>query len=200
MSHECWPFTTVFHTCDSVSSSLLAGLQIAAAHCVWERKEGKRYQFGGVDTLLADAETCELLVAEIKAVCARAWDRAYGGEFWARFRVSCSNAHFLQYGSESNTPPPHFDVKASDNGLQVGNVIIYLTEPEAGGQTLLNVGACGGPPFSIAPQEGRMLAWLSYTPAGVLDPRALHSAAPVVSGGKLALCVSIYAPWHEDPD
>jgi hypothetical protein len=198
--HECWPFSTCLSTVDCVTPELLLRLQTAAALCSWERQEGKRYQFGAVNLLTNDTEACKCLIAEVKQACVRAWGRIYGGDFWTCFTINCSNAHFLKYGPGTTTPPPHLDLKASDDGLQVGNVIIYLTEPEAGGQTVLDVGSCAGPPVSVEPLEGRILAWFSYTPGGVLDPRALHTANPVTMGEKVAFCLSIHRPWDQESE
>ena len=74
----------------------------------------------------------------------------------------------------------------ADGNQQCANVLIYLTDVTQGGETLLVRGS-----VQIPPRRGACLIWRSYTDDGVLDPRALHSAAPVLEGTKIGVCMSI---------
>lgn len=151
-------------------------------------QEGKRYRFGQMGVITSRKSLCDRLVGEVRAACTKGWGQRFGESVGIR----ASNGHFIRYEVGDSLPPPHMDIKATEWGCQVANVIIYLSGPKddlRGGETLL--GLCNDPPISISPVYGSMLIWRSYLDWGSLDPRALHSAAPVTRGTKYALVLSL---------
>lgn len=139
------------------------------------------YQFGH-SPMLQDSAPDNPLRDELHAACAAKW----GKQFCAVHKLWCNDGHFLVYHPGDRTPPWHFDIRASVQGQQVANVLIYVTDVPAGGETLLAKGE-----VTISPRRGECVIWRSYTDDGLLDHRAIHSAAPVLCGTKIALCLSI---------
>ena len=54
------------------------------------------------------------------------------------------------------------------------------------------LGAAGASDIEILPERGKLVLWRSYTDAGVVDPRARHTARAVKGAGvKLLLALSL---------
>eukprot|EP00658_Telonema_sp_P-2_P018941 TRINITY_DN17417_c0_g1_i1.p1 TRINITY_DN17417_c0_g1~~TRINITY_DN17417_c0_g1_i1.p1 ORF type:complete len:291 (-),score=51.60 TRINITY_DN17417_c0_g1_i1:205-1077(-) len=169
-----------FWAVDSLSADSMRFLRGAMASVRWqEDAEPGRYCFGDSPDLFSNA-AC-VLKAEVRALFTREW----GEEFWELHRLESFDAQFLRYKPGDSVPPWHFDIKASDLGQQCANVLIGLSDVE-GGETLLDRGR-----RRIGVRAGECLVWRSYTDAGVLDPRACHSAAVVVAGTKKVLCMAV---------
>jgi prolyl 4-hydroxylase len=84
---------------------------------------------------------------------------------------------------------PHFDyfppgqagsnVHLASGGQRVATLIVYLSDVEAGGQTIFpEIG------LSVAPNRGGAVYFHYLNGAGQVDPMTLHGGAPVVSGEK----------------
>ncbi len=86
---------------------------------------------------------------------------------------------------------PHFDYFAADTvgagrhlkygGQRVSTLVLYLTDVEAGGETVFpEIG------LSVAPRRGSGVYFEYANSVGQLDPRTLHGGAPVARGEKWA--------------
>lgn len=74
-------------------------------------------------------------------------------------------------------------------GQRSWTFMIYLDEPEAGGETaFVNLG------LSVRPRTGRALVWNNLRPDGTPNPDTLHHGMPVASGSK-----SIITKWFRRP-
>jgi prolyl 4-hydroxylase len=67
-------------------------------------------------------------------------------------------------------------------GERVLTFLLYLRQPEAGGQTYF-------PRLDrlVEPLVGRLVVWLNLLPDGAVNPLFVHAATPVRSGSKIAL-------------
>lgn len=175
----------VFVTQHRLSEASLEFLDQALQTVIWCGATSTGYEFG-LSTHLKSDPGKDILELELTEAFMRTW----GQEYWQHHRLDCTDGHFLRYQPGAPVPPWHFDIQATTNGQQCANVLIYLSDLSQGGQTLLDQGR-----VEIAPVRGECVLWRSYTDSGVLDPRAMHSAAPVIVGTKLALCICVRRPW-----
>eukprot|EP00238_Polyblepharides_amylifera_P000041 CAMPEP_0196570654 /NCGR_PEP_ID=MMETSP1081-20130531/795_1 /TAXON_ID=36882 /ORGANISM="Pyramimonas amylifera, Strain CCMP720" /LENGTH=257 /DNA_ID=CAMNT_0041887207 /DNA_START=121 /DNA_END=891 /DNA_ORIENTATION=- len=94
---------------------------------------------------------------------------------------------------------PHHDFFADEfnkrrGGQRVATVLIYLSTPEQGGETIFpqagqpsDQAECGGKMvkgMSVKAEKGRAVVFWSQTPAGAEDPRSLHGSCDVIKGVK----------------
>lgn len=86
---------------------------------------------------------------------------------------------------------PHFDYFAADTagasrhlkhgGQRVSTLVLYLTDVEAGGETVFPEAG-----LSVTPRKGSGVYFEYANSTGQLDPRTLHGGAPVLRGEKWA--------------
>lgn len=79
----------------------------------------------------------------------------------------------------------HSDAFTHEGHHVVMSSLIYLTDVEAGGETIFPHAVPGG--LAVAPRRGRLLVWTSLDEQGVVDPAGFHGAAPVLEGEKAVL-------------
>jgi hypothetical protein len=121
-----------------------------------------------------------------RAVSALARD-TWGAGFAAVNRPDAR--YFLRYRGDAKAPPAHLDIQATQAGAQTANAILYLSSCATAVTRLLGVN--GEPDTLIAPERGKIVVWRSYTDAGCVDPRAMHSADPPTAGEKLLLTIAL---------
>jgi prolyl 4-hydroxylase len=88
---------------------------------------------------------------------------------------------------------PHVD---ASGGQRTWTAMLFLNEPEAGGQTIFTeVGV------SVRPRTGNLLVWNNLTPEGELNQRSMHTGSPVAAGTKYVLTKWYRErPWIPLPD
>jgi prolyl 4-hydroxylase len=94
----------------------------------------------------------------------------------------------LRYEAGAHSAP-HFDfllpvseanrASLERSGQRVSTLVMYLNEPEAGGETVFPEAG-----VAVAPRKGGALYFEYCNTAGQLDPMSLHAALPVQSGEK----------------
>ena len=105
---------------------------------------------------------------------------------------------------------------ASEGGKRVATVLLYLNEPEEGGETAfpdsewIDATAASGETWSkcaegrvaMKPKKGDGLLFWSVAPDGSIDHRALHTGCPVVRGVKWTATIWVHATpyrWKAPP-
>eukprot|EP00877_Chromochloris_zofingiensis_P014720 jgi/Chrzof1/9501/Cz04g05150.t1 len=88
----------------------------------------------------------------------------------------------LRY-QEGQLYEPHHDYfkhsgKDDNGGNRLASVLMYLSDVEAGGETVFPRG------LSVKPRKGDAVLFWSMQPDGRLDPKSMHGGCPVVSGEK----------------
>jgi len=94
----------------------------------------------------------------------------------------------LRYGIGGEYQP-HYDyflpsqaggsASLSRGGQRVATLIVYLNEPEAGGETIFPIAK-----IFVTPKKGSAVLFYNVTPEGREDPKSFHGGAPVVKGEK----------------
>lgn len=84
---------------------------------------------------------------------------------------------------------PHYDYFSASQaggsaalirgGQRVMTLIMYLNDPERGGETIFPLANA-----SVNPRKGCAVLFYNVTPDGADDPRSLHGGAPVLEGEK----------------
>jgi prolyl 4-hydroxylase len=116
---------------------------------------------------------------------------------------------------------PHFDYFFHEGGFDNGGnrlltVLIYLTDVEAGGETVFpNIRApasqmadhfseCAMQGLAVTPRKGNAVVFWSLTTAGELNHGSLHGSCPVLKGEKFSATkwyhVAHYAMGSEQPE
>ena len=83
-------------------------------------------------------------------------------------------------------------VNKARGGQRIATVLIYLAEPEAGGETIFPfVGkgecSCGGSMqrgLCVTPRKGNAVLFWTMTPTGKEDEASMHGSCDVVKGKK----------------
>ena len=88
--------------------------------------------------------------------------------------------------------PAHVDCFTNGDSHLVATALVYLTDTEAGGETVFPRAL--PEPLIVRPARGRLVAWLNYYPNGALDPSSFHESRAIVSGTKATITNFIYAP------
>lgn len=129
--------------------------------------------------------SCELPVAadEVIAAVAEKMVAAVGlrGEVDHRLR-------FRRY-APGEYQPLHFDAYALGDRVLVATVMLCLTAPESGGETVF---PAASPALRLAPRVGRLLTWRNVHADGSDDAAALHESLPVIAGTKATLTAFVY--------
>jgi hypothetical protein len=86
--------------------------------------------------------------------------------------------------------PAHFDNYRIDELDLVATALVALDAPEGGGETAF---PRADPPLAVAPQPGRLLAWLNNAADGRPDGQAYHEGRPVLRGIKTTVTEFVYA-------
>jgi prolyl 4-hydroxylase len=106
---------------------------------------------------------------------------------------------------------------SKDGGKRVATVLLYLEEPEAGGETAFpdsewidpkmaegtSWSKCAEHRVAMKPRRGDGLIFWSVDPNGKIDHRALHVGCPVVAGVKWTATVWVHAEpyrWQKPPE
>jgi len=105
---------------------------------------------------------------------------------------------------------------ASEGGKRVATVLLYLNEPEEGGETAFpdsewidatmasgeTWSKCAEGRVAMKPKKGDGLLFWSVAPDGSIDHRALHTGCPVVRGVKWTATIWVHATpyrWKAPP-
>eukprot|EP00930_Biecheleria_cincta_P020961 TRINITY_DN15633_c0_g1_i3.p1 TRINITY_DN15633_c0_g1~~TRINITY_DN15633_c0_g1_i3.p1 ORF type:complete len:358 (+),score=72.40 TRINITY_DN15633_c0_g1_i3:76-1149(+) len=120
-------------------------------------------------------------------------------------RVPFGHAEQLQVGryQQGQFYQPHFDSEPRQNVNRVATVIMYLEEPDAGGETVFpKRRSCGGQAFQeccakrdelvvgeghgfwVAGKKGQAVLFYSHDLDGKQNPYSLHGSCPVLAGEK----------------
>lgn len=102
-----------------------------------------------------------------------------------RYRVGQQFKPHFDYFHPTEAYWPHAE---KTGGQRTWTAMLFLNEPEAGGQTCFpEVGV------SIRPRAGNLLVWNNLTAAGELNPLALHQGRPVEAGVKY-----VVTKWYRE--
>jgi prolyl 4-hydroxylase len=86
------------------------------------------------------------------------------------------------------TDQPYWQEQKNIGGQRTWTVMMFLNEPEAGGQTFFtNVGV------KVAPKQGNLLAWNNLDEVGEPNLKSLHQGLPVEAGVKY-----IITKWYRE--
>jgi prolyl 4-hydroxylase len=82
----------------------------------------------------------------------------------------------------------YWDDEKKRGGQRCWTAMIYLDEPQGGGETLFSTAG-----LQVTPRAGMLLAWNNMDRKGVPNPNALHESLPVTSGIK-----NIVTKWYRE--
>ncbi|KAK9812281.1 hypothetical protein WJX73_009910 [Symbiochloris irregularis] len=118
-------------------------------------------------------------------------------------KIPVENGEGLQvlHYQASEKYEPHWDyfhdtVNIQNGGQRVATMLMYLTDVEAGGETVFpnshekphkddsSMQDCARQGVAVKPRRGDALLFYSLQPSGSLDPMSLHTGCPVVHGNK----------------
>lgn len=83
---------------------------------------------------------------------------------------------------------PYWQVEKTRGGQRSWTAMIYLDEPESGGETWFS--AAG---LKVTPQTAMLLTWNNMDKQGAPNPNALHESMPVTAGSK-----NIVTKWFRE--
>jgi prolyl 4-hydroxylase len=83
---------------------------------------------------------------------------------------------------------PYWEAMEKSGGQRTWTAMIFLNEPEGGGQTFFEKAA-----IKVAPRAGNLLAWNNMDVIGEPNPFSLHQGLPVTAGVKY-----IVTKWHRE--
>jgi prolyl 4-hydroxylase len=99
-----------------------------------------------------------------------------------------------QYYKETQEFKPHtdtfapgsdeFEKHAKISGQRTWTFMVYLEEPDEGGETQFHEVNWRGNPLKISPVRGRAIAWNNLHPDGSINHSSIHSGCPVIRGEK----------------
>jgi prolyl 4-hydroxylase len=87
-----------------------------------------------------------------------------------------------------NTNEDYWSGIKAKGGQRSWTAMIYLDEPEGGGETWFS--AAG---LKVLPRKAMLLAWNNMDPHGEPNPQALHESLPVTAGTK-----NIVTKWYRE--
>lgn len=88
--------------------------------------------------------------------------------------------------------PLHCDSYPGGASTLIATAMLYLAEPEAGGETRFPL--AWPEAIDVQPRKGGLVLWFSHKPNGTLDVRSAHEGLPVSRGVKATLTNFIYKP------
>jgi hypothetical protein len=106
-------------------------------------------------------------------------------------REAADSVRFRWY-QEGNAHRPHTDAYVLDGTILAVSALIYLAEPDEGGETVFENSLPD--PVRITPVRGRLVAWTNLDAHGNTDPHSRHEAMRVWRGEKGALLFFFYLP------
>jgi prolyl 4-hydroxylase len=83
---------------------------------------------------------------------------------------------------------PYWPEMESSGGQRTWTAMVFLNEPEGGGQTAFEKAG-----LKVAPRTGNLLAWNNLDAIGEPNPFSLHQGMPVTAGTKY-----IITKWHRE--
>jgi prolyl 4-hydroxylase len=83
---------------------------------------------------------------------------------------------------------PYWEEEKRRGGQRCWTAMIYLDEPEGGGETLFSVAG-----LKVTPRAAMLLAWNNIDRKGVPNPNALHESLTVTAGIK-----NIVTKWYRE--
>eukprot|EP00878_Enallax_costatus_P040156 GHUV01046158.1.p1 GENE.GHUV01046158.1~~GHUV01046158.1.p1 ORF type:complete len:377 (+),score=28.70 GHUV01046158.1:346-1476(+) len=126
----------------------------------------------------------------------------------------------LHYGTAQEYKPHHdyfsFEGRDKNGGNRMATVLMYLTDVEAGGETVFPHVAkapeqtlengwsnCSLKGLAVKPRKGDATIFWSIRPDGTFDYKSLHGSCPVIAGEKWSatkwIHVAHFATGHERP-
>jgi prolyl 4-hydroxylase len=92
------------------------------------------------------------------------------------------------------TDQPYWEVQRRCGGQRTWTAMMFLNEPERGGQTYFPKAG-----VRITPHLGNLLAWNNMDSQGRPNPASLHEGTPVEAGVKYII-TKWYRQWHWGPE
>ena len=86
------------------------------------------------------------------------------------------------------TSEPYWPAQERNGGQRTWTAMVFLNEPEAGGQTFFPKAG-----IKVAPRRGNLLAWNNLDPAGEPNDLSVHQGLPVEAGVKY-----IITKWYRE--
>jgi prolyl 4-hydroxylase len=83
---------------------------------------------------------------------------------------------------------PYWEAMAKSGGQRTWTAMVFLNEPEGGGQTCFETAG-----IKVSPRTGNLLAWNNLDAVGEPNPFSLHQGLPVTAGVKY-----IITKWHRE--
>jgi prolyl 4-hydroxylase len=80
------------------------------------------------------------------------------------------------------TSEPYWPAQEKNGGQRTWTAMVFLNEPEAGGQTFFPKAG-----IKVAPRRGNLLAWNNLDPAGEPNDLSVHQGMPVEAGVKYVI-------------
>ena len=91
---------------------------------------------------------------------------------------------------------PYWPHVEQSGGQRTWTAMLFLNEPEAGGQTIFTEAG-----VSVRPRTGNLLVWNNLTAEGELNQKSMHTGSPVAAGNKYVLTKWYRErPWSPLPD
>eukprot|EP01095_Lingulamoeba_sp_RSL-Kostka_P012508 TRINITY_DN4979_c3_g1_i1.p1 TRINITY_DN4979_c3_g1~~TRINITY_DN4979_c3_g1_i1.p1 ORF type:complete len:265 (-),score=79.36 TRINITY_DN4979_c3_g1_i1:42-836(-) len=111
-------------------------------------------------------------------------------EKWTMLPIDHGESLYLLRYEKGQEYKPHYDYFSGPGseehintaGQRTVTVIIYLNEPEIGGETIFP--NAKPEPIKLAPNVGDAVLFHNMKPDGNLDPNSIHGGAPVLEGTK----------------
>jgi prolyl 4-hydroxylase len=102
-----------------------------------------------------------------------------------RYRVG---EQFKAHHDYFHVSESYWQVEKARGGQRSWTAMIYLDEPESGGETWFSTAG-----LKVTPRTAMLLAWNNMDKKGVPNPNALHESMPVTAGQK-----NIVTKWYRE--